>query len=242
MQIDADRQIREFVEKPQETDVIDSLRIPAETRNDLGLGDDEDQYLASMGIYVFNRDVMLEYLDSDHIDFGKHIIPEAIDKCRSFSYVYQGYWEDVGRFERFSNQTSMRPVNCQSSISLTWRPRSLPGPDSRQLVKLMERPSITPFLSDGCIINRAQISDSIVGVRSVVGDGTMIQRVVMMGADYYESADSIDRNNIRAAASRNRSNTRIQNAIIDKNARIGNNCIISPAGKEEDCDGETICS
>ena len=89
MQIDADRQIREFVEKPQETDVIDSLRIPAETRNDLGLGDDEDQYLASMGIYVFNRDVMLEYLDSDHIDFGKHIIPEAIDKCRSFCYVYQ---------------------------------------------------------------------------------------------------------------------------------------------------------
>jgi glucose-1-phosphate adenylyltransferase len=94
-------------------------------------------------------------------------------------------------------------------------------------------------LSDGCIINRAQISDSIVGVRSVVGDGTMIQRVVMMGADYYEADSSINHNvSINRPLIGIGSNTRIQNAIIDKNARIGNNCVVSPAGKDANMDGD----
>tara|TARA_B100001250_G_scaffold412258_1_gene443005 strand:+ start:790 stop:2097 length:1308 start_codon:yes stop_codon:yes gene_type:complete len=239
MQIDADRQIREFVEKPKEPEVIDSLRIPAETRNDLGLGDDEDQYLASMGIYVFNRDVMLKYLDSEHIDFGKHIIPEAIEQCRSFSYVYQGYWEDVGTISTFfeSNLDAASELPkfnfFDMEAPIFTRPRFLPAS------KINGAAIDHAVLSDGCIINRAQISDSIVGVRSVVGDGTMIQRVVMMGADYYEAADSIERNSTSGRPPIGiGSNTRIQNAIIDKNARIGNNCIISPAGKDENCDGE----
>ena len=239
MQIDEQHQIREFVEKPQDPTVIDSLRIPADTRTDLGLGNDEDQFLASMGIYVFNRDVMLEYLDSEHIDFGKHIIPEAIEKCRSYSYVYQGYWEDVGTIRTFfeanldaaSELPKFNFFDMEAPIFT--RPRFLPAS------KINGAAIDHAVLSDGCIISRAQISHSIVGVRSLVGDGTMLQRVVMMGGDYYESKASIAKHSGSGEPPIGiGSNTRIQNAIIDKNARIGDNCIISPAGKEENCDGD----
>jgi len=94
-------------------------------------------------------------------------------------------------------------------------------------------------LSDGCIINRAQISHSIVGVRSIVGAGTMLQRVVMMGADDYETKESIRVNAVRDIPPIGvGSNTRIENTILDKNTRIGDNVVISPKGKDENEDGE----
>ena len=239
MQIDETRQIREFVEKPKDDHVIDSLRIPSQTCSDLGLGNDDDQYLASMGIYVFNRSVMLDFMDSEHIDFGKDIIPEAIKKCRAFSYVYQGYWEDVGTIRTFfeSNLDAASELPkfnfFDMEAPIFTRPRFLPGS------KINGAAIDHAVLSDGCIINRAQISDSIVGVRSVVGDGTMIQRVVMMGADYYEADNSINHNIVQNKPPIGiGSNTRIQNAIIDKNARIGKNCVVSPAGKEVNMDGD----
>jgi glucose-1-phosphate adenylyltransferase len=239
MQIDEDHRIREFVEKPKEESVIDSLRLPDTTRRDLDIKATDDQFLASMGIYIFNRDVLVDLLDSDHADFGKHIIPEAIKTRRSFSHVYQGYWEDVGTIKTFFDAnldaaSELPKFNFfDMSAPIFTRPRFLPAS------KINSAAIDHAVLSDGCIISLAQISHSIVGVRSIVGSGTKLHRVVMMGADFYETDYSIREHraqNIPAIGIG--SNTRIENAIIDKNARIGDNCIISPEGHEENEDGD----
>ncbi len=239
MQIDEKQRIREFAEKPKDEAVIDSLRIPDTTRHELNIKATDDQFLASMGIYIFNRDVLVDLLDSDHADFGKHIIPKAIQTRRSFSYVYQGYWEDVGTIKTFFDAnldaaSELPKVNFfDMSAPIFTRPRFLPAS------KINSAAIDHAVLSDGCIINRAQISHSIVGVRSVVGSGTKLHRVVMMGADFYETNCSIKEHrsqNIPAIGIG--SNTRIDNAIIDKNARIGDNCVISPEGHGDNEDGE----
>ena len=241
MKIDEEHRIREFIEKPKEKEVIDSLKLSDATCQDLRIHATDEQFLASMGIYVFNRDVLINLLENDHADFGKHIIPEAIRTRRAYSYVYQGYWEDVGTIKTFFDAnldaaSELPKFNFfDMSSPIYTRPRFLPAS------KINGAAIDHAVLSDGCIINRAQISDSIVGVRSVVGDGTMIQRVVMMGADYYEADSSINHNiSINRPLIGIGSNTRIQNAIIDKNARIGNNCVVSPAGKDANMAGMAL--
>jgi glucose-1-phosphate adenylyltransferase len=153
--------------------------------------------------------------------------------------VYQGYWEDVGTIRTFfeANLDAASELPKFNFFDMTapifTRPRFLPAS------KINGAAVDHAVLSDGCIINRAQISHSIVGVRSLVGHGTMLQRVVMMGADYYETADSIRLNEVRNIPPIGiGSNTRIENAILDKNTRIGDNCIINPKGKDENEDGE----
>ena len=237
MKIDDDYRINKFVEKPKEEDIISSLRMSVATKNRLGVELEDDLYLASMGIYVFNRDVLVQLLENDLTDFGKHIIPMALEKLRAYSYVYQGYWEDVGTirtfFEANLDTTGILPkfnfFNMTAPIFT--RPRYLPAS------KINSAAIEHAILSDGCILNRAQISQSIVGVRSIVGDGTVLRRTVIMGADFYESDDSIrhhQKNDTPPIGIG--SHTRIENAIVDKNARIGDRCIISPEGKPEHYD------
>ena len=239
MQIDEKHRIREFVEKPKEPEVIDSLKLPDATCQDMKIKATDEQFLASMGIYIFNRDVLVDLLENDHADFGKHIIPEAIRTRRAYSYVYQGYWEDVGTIRTFFEAnldaaSELPKFNFfDMSAPIYTRPRFLPAS------KINGAAIDHAVLSDGCIINRAQISHSIIGVRSIVGNGTMLQRVVMMGADYYESEHSIhEKQTSEIPPIGVGSNTRIENAILDKNTRIGDNCIISPDGKSDNEDGD----
>lgn len=237
MQMNEDHRITRFVEKPKDPALQDSLRLPQEWYPRLGIEDGRELFLASMGIYVFNRDVVRKLLDNTLADFGKHIIPSAIETHRVSSYVFQGYWEDIGTirnfFEANLDVTSELPrFNFfDMSAPIFTRPRFLPGS------KINGAQIEHAVISDGCILNHARISNSIVGVRSLVGAGTEIHRAVLLGCDYYESNESIRSNE---AAGRPRigigSNTRIENAIIDKNARIGNNVMISPAGKPENAD------
>ena len=232
MKISDDHRITKFIEKPQEDTIIDSLRMSSAAKEQLRASLETDLYLASMGIYVFNRATLVELLDNDLKDFGKHIIPRAIEERRAFSYVYQGYWEDVGTIGTFFDSNldaaSMLPKFnfFDMTAPIFTRPRYLPA--SKINAAAVEH----AVLSDGCIINRAQISHSIVGVRSIVGDGTQLRRVVVMGADYYESGESIRHHQkSKLPPIGIGSHTRIEQAIIDKNARIGDRCIISPAGK-----------
>jgi glucose-1-phosphate adenylyltransferase len=234
MKIDDEHRITEFVEKPKDESVIDSLRIPAATKEQLGEEDGADLYLASMGIYVFNRDVLVELLDNDLTDFGKHIIPMALEKLRAYSYVYQGYWEDVGTIRTFfdANLDAASVLPKFNFFNMTapifTRPRYLPAS------KINGAAIEHAVLSDGCIINRAQISESIVGIRSIVGDGTILKHTVVMGADYYESDESIRHHQkTNTPPIGIGSFTRVENAIIDKNARIGDRCVISPEGKPD---------
>jgi glucose-1-phosphate adenylyltransferase len=236
METDEDKHITRFVEKPKDPDKLDSLRIPPHLLETLGLPPTEDLYQASMGIYVFNRSVLRECLDNDYVDFGKNVIPAAIDKYRVKAYIFQGYWEDIGTigafFEANLNMTDNPPkysFNITGAPVYT-HPRFLPASvvRSAQIDKSM--------ISDGCIIEDSKIEHCIIGIRSIIQPGTTLKNVILMGADVYE-ADLPDTPGAQPRIGIGR-NCHIENAIIDKNARIGDNVVISPKGKSSDTDGE----
>jgi glucose-1-phosphate adenylyltransferase len=237
MQIDSERRIVRFEEKPKDPKVQESLRLPSDWYPTLGIEGTDEYYLASMGIYVFNRDVLMKLLENAQADFGKHIIPNAIRTHRVFSYVFQGYWEDIGTirsfFEANLNLTTELPrFNFfDMSAPIFTRPRFLPAS------KINGAQIDHAVISDGCILNHCQIAHSIVGVRCLVDRESRLNRTILLGSDYFESAESIRQNE---QSGRPRIgigiNTHIENAIIDKNARIGNNCVITPAGKPENVD------
>src|SRR5919109_4115725 len=237
MQINAERRITRFVEKPKDPAILESLALDPSWYPKLGIESGDELFLASMGIYVFNRDVLIKLLDNTYTDFGKHIIPGAISNHRVFSYVFQGYWEDIGTIRSFFEAnldlaSELPRFNFfDMSSPIFTRPRFLPAS------KINSAEINHAIVSDGCIINHCRIAHSIVGVRSMLNSGCELNRTIMLGCDYYESLESIQRNE---AAGRPRigvgRNTRIENAIVDKNARIGDNCVISPAGKPKDHD------
>ena len=237
MQIAEDRRIVRFVEKPKEPEVQDTLKLPKEWYPKLDIEGEQECFLASMGIYIFNREVARTLLDNDHSDFGKHIIPRAIETHRVCSHIFQGYWEDIGTirafFEANLNMASELPhFNFfDMSAPIFSRPRFLPGS------KVNGAQIDHAIISDGCIINHAKIANSIIGLRMIVGPGTEMNRVVALGCDYFESEESILEHE-RAGKPRVGigSNCKIENAIIDKNARIGNNVTITPVGKPENFD------
>ena len=237
MDINPERRITRFVEKPKDPAVLDSLKLDPDAYGKLGIEGEEEFYLASMGIYLFNRDVLVRVLDNNYADFGKHIIPGTIAEQRVFSYVYQGYWEDIGTirsfFEANLDVTAELPrFNFFDMVAPIFsRPRFLPGS------KINGAQIDHAVICDGCIINHAKIGHSIIGIRSLVGSGSELHRVVCMGSDYYESHASIMENELvgkpRIGIGQN---AHLENAIIDKNARIGDNVVLTPEGKPENLD------
>src|SRR3954469_13399934 len=237
MRMAKDYRVTEFVEKPKETKVQDAFRLEKEWYSRLEIEGGDELFLASMGIYVFNRDALFKLLENDLHDFGKDIIPGSLKDYRICSYVYQGAWEDIGTIRAYFDcnidLTSAHPrFNFfDMAAPVFTRARFLPA--SRINAGAIEQ----SMVSDGCILNRAAISQSLLGIRSLVGEGTRLHRVVVMGADYYETeaagktaqAEGKPRMGIGR-------NSRIENAIIDKNARIGDNVVISPEGKGKDVD------
>jgi glucose-1-phosphate adenylyltransferase len=239
MQIDEEERITRFVEKPQDPATLDSLRIQGAERGKLGLQGHDDLFLASMGIYVFNKDVLDKALSGKHVDFGKHIIPNLIGTGRVFSYVYQGYWEDIGTIRAFFD-ANLDLVNeipkfnfFDTKAPIYTHARYLPA--SKIVNGSIERAAI----ADGCIIVNARIEHAIIGIRSRIEAGAHIRNSIIMGLDDYETPDEIQADVAKGIPSLGiGKNTFIENAIIDKNARIGDNCHISPAGKPEHYDGE----
>jgi len=237
MQTNAEHRITRFVEKPKDPAVLDTMKLDRGLYDKFGIEGSEEFFLASMGIYVFNREVMLRLLDNTHTDFGKHIIPGAISTHRVYSHVFQGYWEDIGTIRSFFEAnldlvTELPRFNFfDMSAPIFTRPRFLPGS------KVNGAQIDHAIISDGCILNYAKIANTIVGVRSIVHEGCELNRTILLGADYYESDASIshyETNNIpRIGVGRN---TKIENAIVDKNARIGSDCVISPVGKPDNVD------
>jgi glucose-1-phosphate adenylyltransferase len=239
MQIDENLRITRFVEKPKDPAVLDSIRVPQGMCGQLGLASGQEYFLASMGIYLFRRDVVLKLLDNALTDFGKHIIPAAIETHNLHAFIFQGYWEDVGTirsyFEANLDLVAELPrFNFfDMSAPIFTRPRFLPAS------KINGAEINHAVISDGCIINHCKVSDSIIGVRSTINEACELNRVILLGCDYYESDNSIQQHEARGVPRIGvGKNTHIENAIIDKNARIGENCRISPAGKPEQVDQE----
>lgn len=232
-----DGMITRFEEKPKEAPVLESLRMSPTRLEECGLEADGEHYLASMGIYVFNRQALVECLDNELADFGKHIIPRAISRYKVQSHVFQGYWEDIGTIRSFF-EANLALTNIVPSYDF-FNPDAPIYTHARFLPasKINHAKIDRSIISDGCIITNATIEHCLVGVRSVIDGGTNVRECIIMGADFFERDNPPD-GAPRLGIGRD---CRIERAIIDKNARIGDRVHISPAGKPENIDGPNYC-
>ncbi|MEZ4513099.1 MAG: glucose-1-phosphate adenylyltransferase [Chloroflexota bacterium] len=219
LQMDEDERIVRFVEKPK----------TPEAQAGLESGSNPDKpFMASMGIYIFNTETMFQMLDENPgTDFGSHIIPGAIESRKVMGYVFDGYWEDIGTIRRFYevNLDMAAPLPrfnlYDPNRPIYTRPRFLPGS------KVEGGSLFNVLLADGCRIQQATISNSVIGVRSIIANGVTIQRTVVMGADFYEAQEDRQRNRDKGIPDIGIGQSSvIEAAIIDKNARIGQRVII----------------
>jgi glucose-1-phosphate adenylyltransferase len=187
------------------------------------------KYLASMGIYIFNRQLLIDLMaDPDTKDFGKEIIPQAVGKHKILSYQYEGYWTDIGNIESFFEANIGLTADIpefnlfDNENKIFTRPRLLPPS------KFRDSNINQSLISEGCIINAQEIKSSVIGIRSRIGDGTVIQHSYVMGNDFYQDLDEMNQDTING---KNHvgigENCFIKNALIDKNVRIGNNVHIN---------------
>lgn len=236
MLTDDDKQIRQFVEKPKDPEILDALRIPSELLAKIGQPKDADLYQASMGIYIFKRSVLEACLDNDYVDFGKNIIPAAISDNKVMAHIFQGYWEDIGTISAFFEanlaltETSPRYSFYVPGSPVFTQPLFLPASvvNSAKVANAM--------ISDGCIIGDVTLERCVLGIRSVIQSGSTLKNTIMMGADFYESEVRGPKEGIPPIGIGR--DCVINGAIIDKNARIGHHVVISPEGKSQDLDGD----
>jgi glucose-1-phosphate adenylyltransferase len=235
LKMDATGRIVHFDEKPP------AERLPALVSELPGGG---PGYLASMGIYIFKRDVLeLSLASPKLVDFGRHVIPDAVPRQRVQAHVYRGYWEDVGTIQSYfqANLALCEPIPpfdfYDEANPVYTHPRFLPA-------SKVERCKVhNALISEGCIMNGAEIDRAVIGIRTRIGAATKIRNSLLVGADFYETLDDM-----RSAEARGvpvvgiGSESIIENAIIDKNARIGRGVrIVNEAGlKEKDGQGYYI--
>jgi glucose-1-phosphate adenylyltransferase len=228
LKVGPDRRVVAFKEKPRSEDLSDMKC------------QEGGHCLASMGIYVFSRRLLVDLLaKSSAADFGKDLIPSTIDHYRVFAYVFNGYWEDIGTIRSFYEanlalvDASPRFNLYDLNMPLYTHPRNLPGS------KLNNCNIHQSIISEGCILNGADIKHSIIGVRSRIGGGTTIKHSVIMGADRFETADQLEENAAKKMPNIGIGNhCTIINAIIDKDVRIGDNVSILNAHNLQEKDDE----
>jgi glucose-1-phosphate adenylyltransferase len=222
-----DFRISAFTEKPTDPEVLASF---------VSRDDAIRPYLGSMGIYLFNTDVLIELMEkTTHDDFGGEVIPEAIHNYSVYGFDFDGYWEDIGTIRSFYNTNlaitrSTTPfVFHDPHKPIYTRPRFLPPSviDGCDLVNV--------FLADGCRIYNATIRNSVIGLRSQIASGSHIEDTVMMGADFYEPRAFVGPDTIPLGIGQD---CKIKGAIIDKNARVGDGSIIQPFPPGTDDDQE----
>ena len=235
MQSDANRRIYRFEEKPKDRALLDELKIPPELLTELRLPSDAERYQGSMGIYVFNRQILINALDNKYDDFGKHIIPASLKNHKVFAYIFQGYWEDIGTVRAFFDANlaltdAVPPYNFFDWVHPIYtHARFLPAS------KINGAAIHQAIVADGCIITDAQIDHALIGIRSVIESGARIRDTVMMGADFYEGEGPQPAPGSPALGIGRKAV--IHGAIIDKNARIGEGVVITPEGKSANVDG-----
>ena len=242
LKADPQGRVTHFVEKPQshedlaqlETNLSESVFAPTSGG---------ERYIASMGIYLFKRDVLIDKVqNAEMVDFGQDILPASIQTNEVRVYPFSGYWEDIGTIQSFykANMGFLDTVpkfNFYDETSPIYTLRHhLPG------TKVNESRIVSSILADGSIIDRSDIRSSVIGSRSIVHDGSTIDSSYVMGASYYESADEI---------ARKRENgippigigpgSLISGAIIDKDARIGEGVILANRDGTEHLDADNYC-
>ena len=239
LKTDDEGRIVEFREKPP-ADELEAMRVDT---SKLGLNPEEAEqrpFIASMGVYLFKYDALREMLkNTSYTDFGGEVIPAAIGKYNVQAYLFSGYWEDIGTIRSFYNANldlaSVLPkFNLfDTEAPIFTRPRYLPG------TKFQGPCSITnSLISEGCILNSVTISRSVIGIRSRVEGGSVIENTMMMGADSYQALAELARDRKEGLPWVGiGENTVIRNAIIDKNVRIGSNVRIVNEADAQEHDG-----
>jgi len=231
LRTDSESLVTDFIEKPQSNFESWASDVSSEMA---GQG---RYYLASMGIYIFNRKALYELLQgNDHPDFGKEIIPQSINTHRVASYQYEGYWEDIGTIPSFFEANlgltdDIPQFNLFDKRHIFTRARMLPP--SKISGTLLER----SIIADGCIISASKITRSIIGIRTRIGFDSEIENCYIMGGDNYQTLEQIAESKesdtpIMGIGDR----CKIKNAIIDKNAYIGNDVCINCGQKLDDGD------
>ncbi len=224
---DKSLRITDFAEKPTDQAVL----------NDFVSRDDPlKPLLASTGIYLFNIDVLCDLLESNSFDdFGGQVIPSAIYTHNVFGYDFEGFWEDIGTIRSFYEcNLALADPNPPFTFydqerPIYSHPRFLPGST------LTQSTFVNTLLAEGCFIQKAEITHSVIGLRSQIRCGAVIKDSVLMGADYYESSDLVTEPNVELGIG---TNCHIEGAIIDKNARIGHDTIIKAFPRGTDLDGD----
>ncbi len=227
LKTDRDDRIIEFKEKPKDIQEVTSLEIYEESLKQHGIEPMGRSHVASMGIYLFNKDVLSEVLeDRNDMDFGKHVIPKSIKSKRVYAHYFDGYWRDVGTIRSFY-ETNLELLQLvppfdfyDENARIYSRPRYLPGSKINSCI--VE----SSILCEGSIITEAEIRNSVIGLRSIVNSGSKIYNSIIMGADYYDDVKDRCSAENRPLIGIGRGSI-IKNAIIDKNARIGCNVVIT---------------
>jgi glucose-1-phosphate adenylyltransferase len=226
LKTDEGGRITAFHEKPQAGELEGLESLP----------DSDRPYLASMGIYVFRQDILRQVLEESHAqDFGKQIIPAAIENLRVYAFPFDGYWEDIGTIRAFyeANLALTLPQPpfdfYDSKHPIYTRPRFLPS--SRMDGCDLER----TVLAEGCLLQDSDVRESVIGLRSIIGPDVRITRTVIMGADFYETPErKVENRSLgRPDVGIGRGSV-IEGAIIDKNARIGEGVTIRPRAPDGD--------
>lgn len=235
LKVDSDGRIVTFHEKPSTDAELDDLELPEAPG-----GDPEARFLASMGIYIFEPQVLTSLLVSDEADdFGKHIIPAAIEKLDVFAHTFDGYWEDIGTIDAFYRAnlalTEQAPDFSfyQPDAPIFTHQRFLAG--SRLHDCRVDR----GIIAEGCTLSECEIEQSVVGVRTQMAPGSRLFQSVVMGADLYESEAQrlVNRESGIPDIGIGKGSI-IHHAIIDKNARIGEGVVISNDARVIEADGE----
>jgi glucose-1-phosphate adenylyltransferase len=242
MRIDDDGRVQGFLEKPQTDKEADIVRMDPAWIDARGIDSQGRDLVASMGIYVFNRDTLLEVLEkTDYVDFGKEIFPASVRAKRVMLHLFDGYWEDIGTIKAFyeANLSLAQPNPpfdfSSPSAPIYTRPRFLPP-------TLMEDVSVKrSLIADGCRIGRGTtIENCVIGLRCIIGENVTLRNTVIMGADLYDDAKI--RSQVSGAPQLGiGSGSYIDGAILDKNCRIGSNVRIvneqqtEVQGEDEPC-------
>ncbi|MGE5308668.1 MAG: glucose-1-phosphate adenylyltransferase [Deltaproteobacteria bacterium] len=215
MGVNKDMRIREFVEKPSRSADISKFQIKIEGR---------ERFMASMGIYLFNKNVLFDLLlDTKKVDFGREIIPEAIKRNLTYGFVHEGYWRDIGSIKAFyeENLAFTHPAPPLDLYDENWpfftRPRYLP------LSRISKSGIENTIIAEGATIEADRIARSIVGLRARIGKGSIVEDSILLGNDYYHNpVNSIGKAHVPGIGK----NCLVRKAIIDKNVKMGDNCRI----------------
>jgi glucose-1-phosphate adenylyltransferase len=225
LKADSDGKITDFIEKPHEKEVIDTYSIDPALFNSFEIESKNRTHIASMGIYIFNKNVLIKELqDNTYEDFGKEIIPKSIQELNVFAYFFDGYWQDIGNMNTFfeAHMDLSKPIPnfnfYDEQYPFYTRPRYLPAS------KIHNCHVNQSIIAEGSILLGSVIENSTVGIRSFIDEGTLVQNAIIMGNARYETV--VDKNNNRAIGAPNLGigkNCVIKRAIIDFDACIGDN-------------------